>query len=407
MHLLLIHQNFPAQFRQLAPAWLATGHQVTAIGCRPEPPEGDQWRGLRYWSYQVGDANAPTEPSCEERGQAVAQLCGHLLAQGSAPDLVMAHSAWGEALQLRNLLPGTPLVIYPELWGSPAALGVGLDPQLDHALNAADQRGMLQRIERQNLLAELAISQADAVVIPSLSQRASFPEALQRGMHLIPEGVDLEDLHPLEGSHPIRIGNQPLPADAALVTLVSRNLEPLRGLRQALQAWPLVAKAEPKAHLVLVGDPEAGYGEEKPALASHLEDALAALPADTDRSRILHFGRLAYPELVTLLQASHCHLGLSYPYTLSWSLLEAMACGAPVITNHGSPLAAELSDNATAQLVPFDDVEALAQAILRLLQSPEERQRIGQAGRRLISQHFNLAETLERYDALFQSLLHS
>ena len=48
MHLLLIHQSFPGQFRDLAPAWLAFGHQITAIGSMAEAPTGPQWQGLCY-----------------------------------------------------------------------------------------------------------------------------------------------------------------------------------------------------------------------------------------------------------------------------------------------------------------------------------------------------------------------
>ena len=48
MHLLLIHQNFPGQFRDLAPAWLAAGHQVTAIGSTSERPQGPQWESFVF-----------------------------------------------------------------------------------------------------------------------------------------------------------------------------------------------------------------------------------------------------------------------------------------------------------------------------------------------------------------------
>ena len=108
--------------------------------------------------------------------------------------------------------------------------------------------------------------------------------------------------------------------------------------------------------------------------------------------------------MLRLLQCSACHLALSYPYTLSWSVLEAMACAAPLISNHGSPIAPELDDNSNGLLVPFNDREALSQAMLDLLNNPKLRQRLGIEARRTIQEHFNLSKSLERYDALFQSL---
>ena len=132
-------------------------------------------------------------------------------------------------------------------------------------------------------------------------------------------------------------------AGEPLVTVVSRYLEPLRGIRQVLLAWPDIARAVPNAQLLLVGEQGQGYGlEEPPGELTHLMTCLAQLPQDVDRNRIHVLGCLNHLQMVHLLQCSAAHLALSYPYTLSWSCLEALACGAPVITNHGSPLAQEL-----------------------------------------------------------------
>ena len=108
--------------------------------------------------------------------------------------------------------------------------------------------------------------------------------------------------------------------------------------------------------------------------------------------------------MLRLLQCSACHLALSYPYTLSWSVLEAMACAAPLISNHGSPIAPELNHNRNGLLVPFNDGAALSQAILNLLNNPELRQRLGTAARCTVQERFNLSRSLEQYEALFQRL---
>ena len=127
MHLLLIHQNFPGQFRDLAPAWLAAGHKITALGSCSDAPEGKAWEGLRYLRYHLKNDDAP---SAEQRGAAVAEICRHLLARDQAPDLVLVHTAWGEALGLNTIWPDRPLITFPELWGSPLALGYGFDQSI-------------------------------------------------------------------------------------------------------------------------------------------------------------------------------------------------------------------------------------------------------------------------------------
>ena len=402
MHLLLIHQNFPAQFRELAPAWLAAGHRITAVGCQEQPPEGEAWHGLRSIHYAFED-----EPTALQRGEAVARICQLVLQQSPPPDLALVHSGWGEALQLRSALGSTPLVIYPELWGTPAALGLGVDTSLNAPL-LNSSRALEHWLERQNLLADLALQQADAAVIPSRSQLESFPLELRGRLRRIAEGVNLERLHPdpnasleLEGLGRLRPGD-------AVVTFVSRKLEPLRGLRAALQAWPAVAARHPEARLILVGAEHGlGYGQEPAQGSSHLSDALDALPPGVERERIHIAGHLPYPELIRLLQCSACHLALSYPYTLSWSWLEAMACGAPVITNQSSPLAAELEHNHNGLVVDLNQPEAISEAMLTLLREPTRAVQIGAAGRALVEQRFNLQTALQAYDALFNDLLAS
>jgi len=389
MHLLLIHQNFPGQFRDLGPAWLAAGHRISAIGHEREGPD---WPGLRYFQYSFEDP----EPSDLQRAQAVEQI-SHWLAQQDPPDLALVHSGWGEALLLRRALPFTPIVAYPELWGTAASLGVGVDPAL---AGPDDLPGLEPLLERQNLLAELAISQADAVVVPSQSQKASFPAPLSERLQVIAEGVNLDRLGPDPAARFRTPSGLELRAGDPVVTLVSRELEPLRGLRAALQAWPEVAAALPDAQLVLVGGEQRGYGIEPPRGSSHLADALEGLPQE----RIHHLPQLPYPDLVALLQCRACHLGLSYPYTLSWSLLEAMACAAPVLTNPESPLAPHLRFGHNGLIAPLHEPPALAQAMLQLLRQPAMAQRIGRGGRQLIAEQFNLERAIALYEALFQRL---
>jgi len=389
MHLLLIHQNFPGQFRDLGPAWLAAGHRLSAIG---HDAQGPDWPGLRYFRYSFEES----EPSDLQRAQAVEQI-SLWLAQQDPPDLAMVHSGWGEALLLRRALPTTPIVAYPELWGTPASLGIGVDAAL---AGPEDLPGLEPLLERQNLLAELAISQADAVVVPSHSQKTSFPAPLRERLQVIAEGVNLERLGPDPAARFRTPSGLELRAGDPIVTLVSRQLEPLRGLRAALKAWPQVAAALPDAQLVLVGGEERGYGIEPPCASSHLADALEGLPQE----QIHQLPQLPYRDLVALLQCSACHLGLSYPYTLSWSVLEAMACAAPVLTNPESPLAPHIRCGHNGLIASLNHPQELAGAMLELLRQPALAQRLGRGGRQLIAEQFNLERALALYEELFQRL---
>ena len=177
MHLLLIHQNFPGQFRDLAPAWLALGHQVTAIGSTAKAPIGLQWQGLRYLHYQFEQ-----EPSPLERGLAVARLVQQLINQDRPPDLALSHSAWGEALYLERFSKDLPWISYPELWGNTRSLGFGFDESLNGF------KPDTSFFSSANLITELSVLQASAAVVASQCQLLSFPKRLQQRLTLLPEG---------------------------------------------------------------------------------------------------------------------------------------------------------------------------------------------------------------------------
>ena len=394
MHLLLIHQNFPGQFRDLAPAWLASGHQITAIGSTAEAPSGLQWEGLRYLHYQFEQ-----EPSQLERGWAVAKLGQQLIDQDHPPDLVMSHSAWGEALCLKRVCQDLPWISYPELWGNPRSLGFGFDQSLDGLVPDA------KNFSSANLIAELALLQSSAAVVASRCQLLSFPKSLQQRLTLLPEGVDLQRIKP-DPSACLAIPELELEFSAGqpLVTFISRDLEPLRGLGQLLQAWPLVSQTLPEAQLVLVGSRGQGYSLQQPKGQDHLADALEQLPYEVNLEHIHYLGPLSHAEMLKLLQCSGCHVALSYPYTLSWSVLEALACAAPVVSNPDSPIATELQTNAKdgLALVPFNDVPSLASRIIELLQQPQRARTIGAAGRSWIQRHGGLNYAVDAYERLFQ-----
>ena len=396
MHLLLIHQNFPGQFRDLAPAWLASGHQVTAIGSMAEAPSGLQWQGLTYLQYRFEQA-----PSHLQRGLAVARLVEQLLDQEDPPDLVMSRSAWGEALCLQRVCGDVPLISYPELWGNSRSLGFGFDQELEGL--APDTNSF----SSANLIAELAVFQSSAAVVASRSQLLSFPPELQQRLTLLPEGVDLERIQP-DPNACLELPEQALEfrADQPLVTFISRDLEPLRGLRQLLKAWPRVSQALPEAQLVLAGGRGQGYGLQLPKGEDHFIDALEQLPDTLNREQIHHLGPLPHAAMLTLLQCSACHVALSYPYTLSWSVLEALACSAPIISNPDSPIAVELQESAkdALALVPFNDAEGLASRMIELLQQPQQARALGAAGREWIERHGDLSKAMEGYEQLFQKV---
>jgi glycosyltransferase involved in cell wall biosynthesis len=406
MRLLLIHQNFPAQFRHLARGLAARGHRIAAIGTRPlqEIPPEDLPPDLLYASYVPEDASPscldPELESALRRGLRVAEVCRQLAARGFQPDAVLFHSAWGEGLHLRDVWPRVPLVAWPELYGAPLLFGYGTDARLGEPPPPL-QAGF----RRHNLLSLAALADSDAVVVPTHFQRSTFPALAPERFHVLHEGIDGESLLPDPSAALTLPSGLVLRAGDPVVTFCSRALEPLRGLDAFLRALPALQRAHPQVQVVLVGSRGPGYGPPSPHPGGHLGALLAELEGRLDLSRLHILDPLPYGQLIRLFQLSAAHVYLSYPYALSWSCLEAMACGVALVGAEGPPLAEVIRPEHNGLLVAFNEPGQLAAALLRLLGDPALRQRLGATARRTVLERYGLQAGLDGYEALFSALI--
>jgi len=409
VNLLLIHQNFPGQFRQLVGAWIASGHSVVALGERPLSIPTEAFTYLAYGSILPPQQRFPEGPLDEaielalRRGWRVAEACRDLRQQGYIPDALVVHSSWGEALHVREIWPKAVLLAYPEIYGSRACMGMDLDP--DHE---PINDGLVAAIERRNMLALAAIQVADAAVVPTAFQRSTFPLAVQERLHVIHEGVNTELVAPNPASA-VEVGDGLVlrPGDP-VVTFASRHLEPLRGFSQLIKALPALLHAHPNVQVLIAGHLHGqGYGPASTHPGGHAAALLDAYGSRIDWQRVHLLGALPYPDLLALFQVSAVHVHLTYPYTLSWSVLEAMACGAAVVGSASAPLTDLIHHEHNGLLVPFQDEGALAAAILRLLLDRRRRDRLAQAARSTVEHLFGLERCSTAYLQLITQLRES
>ena len=105
----------------------------------------------------------------------------------------------------------------------------------------------------------------------------------------------------------------------------------------------------------------------------------------------MHFvGRLRYPDYLALIQLARVHCYLTYPFVLSWSLTEALAAGGYVVASDTAPVRELIKDGQNGRLVPFFDVPALSDALIRGLQGDPEAERLRQAARQTILDGYDL-----------------
>ena len=174
-----------------------------------------------------------------------------------------------------------------------------------------------------------------------------------------------------------------------IVTFASRNLEPVRGYHVFLRALPEILRARPNARVIVAGGDGNSYSHAPPAGRSwkthYLDEAVSKL----DLSRVHFVGRLDLEAYSTMLRVSSAHVYLTYPFVLSWSLLEAMATECEIVASDTAPVREVIEDQRNGILVPFHDRSALADAVVSALASSGNSSRYGAAARKTVAERFD------------------
>lgn len=393
MDILFLHQNFPGQFQTLAPALVRRGHRVFALTSREGLP--GVWRGvriLRYpWTPPEGQRTHRWTGALDTavaRGEAVFRAARTLRAKGIEPDLIVAHTGWGEALFTAEVWPHARLAAFSELWYLAEGGDLGFDP----GFPVRDPAGEAPRIRMKNMVQALQIERADALFSATEWQASTYPAEIRAGMSVLHEGIDTARSRPDPAAVFAPEGGPRLTRADRVISFVNRNLEPFRGFHVFMRALPALLAAEPDAQVVLVGGTGVSYGRGPPGGGTWKDALLSeigpALPSGA-RSRIHFTGLLPHAELTRLFQVTGAHVYLTYPFVAGWSLLEAMACGAPVVASDVAPVREFVTDGETGRLVGFFDGDGLVAAIRACLADPAEAGRMGAAAR---------AHVLARYD---------
>jgi glycosyltransferase involved in cell wall biosynthesis len=394
MNILFVHQNFPGQFKHLAPELVRRGHTVVALALRAYNTH--VWQGVSLVSYSVERrSSANIHPWLADfesktiRGEACFRAAHRLQSEGFTPDVIIAHPAWGDSLFLKHIWPLTRLGTYGEYYYKLAGGDMNFDPEFGLRNDITEPC----RLSLKNLNNHLHFNLSDAWISPTHWQASTFPENFQAKMQVIHDGIHTNIAKPnlLATYQPLQ--NRPFTRNDEIITFINRNLEPYRGYHIFMRALPELLKSRPNAHILIVGGNGVSYGSKPKAGKSWKDifiDEVRPKISDADWVRVHFLGNIPYQDYLSLLQVSTVHVYLTYPFVLSWSLLEAMSIGCAIVASNTQPLHEVIQHNVTGRLVDFFDVAALTTEVINLLDQPDRREHLGRAARTFAKKHYDL-----------------
>ncbi len=401
MNILFIHQSFPGQYVHICRQFLKqSGNTVVSVGMGAS--NISKIKGYHHYTYQPKRGNSkeihPLVLDIETkaiRAEACAELCSNLKQNGFIPDIICGHPGWGELLFVPYIWPDIPILMYQEFCYNVNGFDCAFDPELQPDDNDWNNSG---RIHMKNANTLLNLDQATWNITPTSFQKSSYPTRFHDRFSVIHDGISNE-ARPAKNLSKISfvISDELILTSAdKLITFVNRRIEPYRGCHSFIRAIPKIQKLQPDAQIVVVGEKQGvSYGKACKD-GEWCDRFLAEIEGEYDPSRVHFVGHVNYKSFLILLQLSKVHVYLTYPFVLSWSLLEAMSSGCAIVGSATAPVMEVLDHEHNGLLVDFFSPHAIAEQVDRLLKDRSLAKKMGHQAHLDAVEHYSLERCLPR-----------
>lgn len=421
MHVLYVHQNFPAQFGHIA------RHLVQKLGWRctfvSETPSGNV-EGIDKVQYTIRGGATKTTHYCSRtfenavwhtdavyqamRAHAAATAGATASADGE-PDLIVGHSGFGSTLFLPELYPNTPLINFFEYYYRAHDPESDMDFRQDLGWRVPEIKYLRSRCRNAMILLDL--QNCDAAYTPTQFQKSRFPAQYIDKLQVVFDGVDRETYHghgeelrPAPFSRGTRtIGGQTVGPNTRIVTYCSRGFESMRGFDIFMKSAKRIYTEYPDVLFFIVGTDRIAYGGDDTYIAPFKSFKDWTLAQDQyDLSKFVFTGRLAPSELGRLMAASDLHIYLTVPFVLSWSMMDALSCGAVVLASRTAPVQEMIEPGVNGLLADFFDPDDFAAKAVPVLKDPAAFRPLGRAAEERIAQKYSLEAVLPQMLAMYE-----
>lgn len=405
MHVLYVHPNFPAQFGHIASRLIERhGWKVTFA----TSAAGGDVAGIHRLVYKTAGGATEANHFCSRTFENTVWNCdgAYQILKSRPdikPDLIVGHSGFGSTLFLRELYGATPVLNFFEFYYHASGPDTDMNFRKDLGWPMTDAH--LHRARCRNAMILLDLQNCNAGYTPTQFQLSRFPQEYQPKLRTIFDGVDRsvyhghdEQLRPPHAQRKTRqIAGRAVDASTRIVTYVSRGFESMRGFDIFMKTARRIARQYPDVIFFVVGNDRICYGGDENHLGGMKSFKQWVLSRDQyDLSRFQFTGLLQPAHLARLLAATDLHIYLTAPFVLSWSLMDALSCGAVVLGSDTSPVREMIKDGENGLLADFFSIEELADKAVAVLRNPAAFRPLGRAAEKRIAEEYSLDVVLPK-----------
>jgi glycosyltransferase involved in cell wall biosynthesis len=406
MHVLFIHQAFPAQFGRLA-LELAKAHGwkcsflIEDLSTCPTPSQ-EMLRTLDIHRLVIPADDKDDKPTPWPQiygkflGLAKAVYEGVRDRPALRPDLVVGHGGRGSPTMFLPEVVDCPIINYCEYHFAKSHSDISYRVDLPPASEVAP---FFPKCINAPVL--LGLVHMDSGYSATEFQKSSFPERFRHKIEVQFDGIDTHMYRPRK-KVPRQAGGKSIPPGTKIVTFVARGLESVRGFDIFLKVARRIAQARPDVLFVIAGTDHVFYGWDAlhTGQANFREWAMGRI--DHDPEKFLFLGHIEPERLAELLCLSDLHLYLTVPFVLSWSLINAMSCGCTVLASDVPPVREVIEPGVTGLVEPLFDADRLAETALKVLDDPAAYKPLGKAARALILEKYGLEVCVPKLKDYFE-----
>jgi len=407
MQVLFVHPNYPGQFGHIA-AYLQKTLRWDCTFVTASPGEGGTVPRVVY--QMAGGARQETH-FCSRTFENAVWSCDGIYKALKArpalkPDLIVGHSGFGTTLFLRELYPSAPVVNLFEYYYHPHGPMSDMDFRNDLGWPTREEKFLRARCRNAMILLDLQNS--DAGYCPTEFQRSRFPGEYASKLRVIFDGIDRGVYHG-HGEHlrqpgvKRKIAGVEVGASTRVVTYVSRGFESMRGFDIFMRAAKRIGQEYPDVRFFVVGSDRISYGGDSDHLGgkkSFREWVMAR--EEFDLSKFTFTGMLPPRDLATLLASTDLHIYLTVPFVLSWSMMDAMSCGAVVLGSATPPVMEMIKEGETGLLADFFDVDDFAKKAVSVLRDPATFRPLGRKAEEIIARQYSLESVMPQMLQIYE-----